>query len=497
MTRKLREKQLRDAFFMLLMKKVSNFSVPGSGKTTSVLAVYTYLKEKNGINKIIVVGPKNSFGTWIDEYNKCFENIDEARVFNVHEKNGKNNRIKKMELEYETGNKNLFLFNYESLSNYTKEIKKKLDQKTLLVFDEIHKIKKIDGQWAKKALEISENSNYIIALTGTPIPNSYLDIYNLLHILYNQEYNDFFAFTPKMLKRPNEEIINNINKRINPFFCRTTKKELGVPEVEEDIIYHVDATKNENRILKILINKYNKNKLILYLRILQLESAPQMLLESLDVNKFREILEITEDIEDIDYKDYSKEIVKLINSINITSKMKECVRKSEEIYKEGKNLIIWCIFKETMYKLNNLFQEKGIKVKIINGEVELEERENIIKNFKNKNFNILITNPHTLAESVSLHTVCHDALYFEYSYNLVHLLQSKDRIHRLGLLENQKTQYYYMQTYYDGKKFSMDKKIYERLKEKEKIMLDAIEKNILEKSTTSKEDLDIIFREFF
>ena len=46
---------------------------------------------------------------------------------------------------------------------------------------------------------------------------------------------------------------------------------------------------------------------------------------------------------------------------------------------------------------------------------------------------MLLTNPHTLAESVSLHSVCHDAVYFEYSYNLVHPLQSKDRIHRLGL----------------------------------------------------------------
>ena len=56
---------------------------------------------------------------------------------------------------------------------------------------------------------------------------------------------------------------------------------------------------------------------------------------------------------------------------------------------------------------------------------------------------MLVTNPQTLAESVSLHSVCHDAVYFEYSYNLVHLLQSKDRIHRLGLPDDQKTRYYY------------------------------------------------------
>ena len=60
-------------------------------------------------------------------------------------------------------------------------------------------------------------------------------------------------------------------------------------------------------------------------------------------------------------------------------------------------------------------------------------RARVIDSFKVGETSVLVTNPHTLAESVSLHGVCHDAVYFECSYNLVHLLQSKDRIHRLGL----------------------------------------------------------------
>lgn len=105
---------------------------------------------------------------------------------------------------------------------------------------------------------------------------------------------------------------------------------------------------------------------------------------------------------------------------------------------------------------------------------------------------------HTLAESVSLHNKCHDAIYFEYSYNLVHLLQSKDRIHRLGLPDGQYTQYYFLEEQYvtnDGEPFSLDEKIYDRLREKEQIMLDAIENNVLEKGSTTQEDLDIIFKD--
>ena len=52
-----------------------------------------------------------------------------------------------------------------------------------------------------------------------------------------------------------------------------------------------------------------------------------------------------------------------------------------------------------------------------------------------------------------------------------------------------------MQDYfkYDGEDFSMDEKIYLRLQEKEKIMLDAIDNQELEPVYTSEEDLKIIF----
>lgn len=58
MVRKLREKQAWDSFYMCIMRKSANFSVPGSGKTSSVLGVYAYLSHKKLVDKIIVIGPK-------------------------------------------------------------------------------------------------------------------------------------------------------------------------------------------------------------------------------------------------------------------------------------------------------------------------------------------------------------------------------------------------------------------------------------------------------
>ena len=99
---------------------------------------------------------------------------------------------------------------------------------------------------------------------------------------------------------------------------------------------------------------------------------------------------------------------------------------------------------------------------------------------------------------MSLHHTCHNAIYYEYSYNLVHLLQSKDRIHRLGLEQNQYTQYYFMINKFttrDNERYSLDKNIYDRLFDKEMIMLEAIENEKLEQLTDINQDIDIIFKE--
>ena len=493
--RQLRDKQMQDAFFMYAMTKSGNFSVPGSGKTSSAFAVFGFLRANDLVDKVVMIGPKNAFGSWVDEFQACFGDKLELNAFNVQDSKYRSQSEKKYALKYETANCNLFLFNYESIGSFIEEIKHIVSNRTLLVFDEVHKVKAINGKRAIYALEVSQYASYIIVMTGTPIPNSYLDLYNLLHILYNDEYKEFFGFDISYLKNPLPTEIEIINNKIQPFFCRTTKKELNVPDANEDVLRRVDVTEDEQKIFDIVCKKFRSNKLALFIRLLQLESNPYMLLQALDLSSFSSILDVGDDIDAIDFVDYSMEIKRLIDGMGITSKKKECIYLTRNLVQQRKKVIIWCIFKDSIKSLYEILTKINIKTKYIMGEVELDERNKLINDFKSDKFDVLITNPHTLAESVSLHTVCHDAIYFEYSYNLVHLLQSKDRIHRLGLPNGQYTQYYYMQAYfkYDCNEFSMDKKIYLRLQEKEKIMLDAIDNQELEPVYTSEEDLDLIF----
>ena len=499
MVRKLREKQAWDSFFMFAMRKSANFSVPGSGKTSSVYGVFSFLSYKGLVDKIVMIGPRSSFISWKDEFYNCFGNKRKLEIFNIQDYS--NSRDKKNALLYKAVHKkNLLLFNYESLDSILEEVKNIIDDKTLLVFDEVHKVKNPNGKRAKNALKISYNARYTIALTGTPLPNSYLDIKNLLHILYHEEYNDFFGFGDAQLRIPSEYDIENINKKIKPFFCRTTKKQLEVPEVNPDIILPCKLSDKENKIFNILLLKYAKNKLALIIRLLQLESNPKMLLKAISENQedFSAILDTTSDPENIDYVDYSQDIKDLINSFGKTEKFNSCIQQVKQLNSEGKSVIIWCIFVDSIRQLASQLEKEGISTGVIFGSTSEEERKNILNKFKEKEIDVLITNPHTLAESVSLHSVCHDAIYYEYSYNLVHLLQSKDRIHRLGLKEGQYTQYYFLQSIFvtrDGFEYSLDQKIYQRLLEKEKIMLDAIDEDILESLGSIEDDIEVIFKD--
>lgn len=493
MSRELREQQMRDSFYMYTMKKCSNFSVPGSGKTSSVLGVFAYLSRIEKVNKLVMIGPKNSFKSWKDEFKICFQEKKKLKLFNIQDY--KNIREKKDALSYQVKGKNLLLFNYEGLNGILDELCKIIDNKTLLVLDEVHKIKAIGGKRAEDALKIAKLSNYTIALTGTPIPNSYLDLKNILEILYKEEYQEQFGFDESLLKNPDEDDIKEINQKIQPFFCRTTKGKLGVPEPNENIIIESHSNSLENKLFKIILSKFKKSQFAVMIRLLQLQSNPKLLLRRLDDSDFENILDMTATEEKVDFIDYSSEIQDEILKIKNSQKFEKCLKLIKNLQLENKKVIVWCIFVDSILKLEKSLRDLEIEVTTIYGNIEQDEREDRLEKFKNGDIQVLLTNPHTLAESVSLHHTCHDAIYFEYSYNLVHLLQSKDRIHRLGLPEDQYTQYYFIQNNFtksDDEFFNLDKKIYERLMEKEETMMNAIENDVLEKVTTDREDVELI-----
>lgn len=491
MYRKLRPMQKWNSFHIVSMIKSANFSVPGSGKTSIVYGAFAYLNrpEDLKVDKIIMVGPKNSFISWEDEFLLNFGQNGEVKKLKCLDcqKYSKSDLIEK--LEYESDNYNLILINYEKLDSIKDSLKKAINDKTLLVFDEIHRIKAINGVWASAALEICVNAKYKVALTGTPIPNSYADLYNILKILYFAEYDSFFKFKPKELENADERKMVQINEQIFPFYCRTTKKDLDIPEPEPDKIISCDMNPQEQRLFEIIHQRYRGNILSMYIRLLQASNNPYLLTSDLteDVikdffyNEEEEVNESDSLVDSVDKTVYlDEEIKQLVSEIGMTSKFKEGINLVNSLVNDGKQVLVWGIFVDTLEKIKSELQNRGISCEIICGGTDSEMRKTIINSFKAGYIKVLITNPHTLAESVSLHKNCHDAVYFEYSFNLTHMLQSKDRINRLGLKDDDYTQYYYLMLNNDDiYNNSIDEKTYNRLKEKEKIMIESIENTTL------------------
>lgn len=497
MTRPLRDRQMMDAFFMTVVGRAADFSVPGSGKTAAVLGVFAYLKYLGKVKRIVVICPKSGFESWEKEWVASFGDKLPLKLFSLgdSELEGLGLERRRRTLELDSGADNLIVLNYESLGNYVSQVRSIVSDQTLLVFDEVHRVKAIGGKRAKAALEVSQAAQFVVALTGTPIPNAYQDIYNLLHIMFPEDYDTFFGYNPGDLLRPSDGFKEEVNERIRPFFCRTSKDDLGVPKPDPDMIVPVHARESENELLHILLSSCS-NALTLIVRTLQLESDPRMLAEAIDPEDLKYVLDqVGDKFTDIDYVDFSQEYPALIESSVPSSKTVQCLDLVDSIVVTGSRVIVWCIFVRSIKDIVEGLRARGISAQAIYGAIPQDDRRSILDDYRAGKFQVLVTNPQTLGESVSLHSICHEAVYFEYSYNLVHLLQSKDRIHRLGLPMGQRTRYYFMQDRFllDGIDFSLDEKIYDRLSEKEQTMLKAIEGDYLEDGYLDRDDARLIF----
>ena len=365
----------------------------------------------------------------------------------------------------------------------------------MLVYDEVHRVKGVQAKRALAALEIADKVDYRYVLTGTPIPNGYLDIYNFLYILFKKEYSAYFGFEQNMLKNPDSWEIDEINEKLAPYFWRTSKEDLGVPPADKDNIIKIPPSKEQLRLAEILYTK-TQNPLATWIRMIQLSTNPEIVNQAINYSDlgFSEDASIDNDSYDQVSAKARKELEESIHQAvigevsdwdlaNVDSpKFNAGIELVMDIVKKHGKVVVWGLFVNTLKKITRVLNERGINTKVIYGGTPRGERDDIIHTFKENTdeIQVLVSNPNTLGESVSLHNIVHDAVYFEYNYNLTFMLQSRDRIHRLGLPENQSTRYYYLMTVSDGEIYNfIDQKIYEKLAEKEGRMRESIDGDYL------------------
>jgi len=479
-TRKLKPHQLKAAYHLYLIHNGANFSVPGSGKTSVVLSVYELLKVEGKVNVLFIVGPPACFGPWKTEFFETLGRKPDYRILAGGEKN-----IRKGEYYANKDNKaELYLTTFQTLINDQDEINILFSQESInvfLVIDEAHYIKQINGNWANAVLNISKHSSFRCVLTGTPIPKGYSDIFNLFDFLWPQ--NEIIKSSER-IKLQTYDKNNKIDEAkqvfentIGPLFYRVRKDDLGLMPA----IFHEPIVLSMNKYEKIIyeaiekkirhysmsdylqnidfIGRLKRGRMI---RLRQSVSYLHLLHNAID-NYEEDILENEKDL---------RYIIRDYDSLELPSKLEYLILKINELQKQNQKVVIWSNFVGTIEKLESHFNNKlGIYSRSIYGKTPIEQstiseemtREEIRDEFvdPNSNLNVLIANPAACAESISLHKTCHNAIYYDLTYNCAQYLQSLDRIHRVGGSETKEANYFFLQ--YEN---SIDQDILNNLKRK-------------------------------
>lgn len=223
-----------------------------------------------------------------------------------------------------------------------------------------------------------------------------------------------------------------------PFFVRTTKGELGLPPIER-IRIDVEMSVTQRRLYESLASDAARHLAGLNVRdrlrfrsvgrcvqyMLQAASNPGLLASS----AIREHDLLTAALAD-----------------GVSIKMQEACRIAREWVGEGRKVLIWSGFVKTVEHLAGLLADVGAEY--IHGGIgtddddeNLESREAVIRRFNDPDSScrVLVANPAACSEGISLHHVCHNALYVDRNYNAAQHLQSEDRIHRIGLAKDVRT----------------------------------------------------------
>lgn len=494
--------QLLSAYHLAFSQNACNFAVPGAGKTSIVYGAYTYLKslsrnDPKRVNKLLVIGPISSFAPWENEYKECFGKKADVQRLSGDQEISRNQKKQHLYSGNPAEISLIWHGGVESLQGEIVDFLKK--NKTMVVVDEAHKIKNHEGHWGKSAVEIAKEAKSRVILTGTPIPNGYEDFYNLYQFLYPYKFKDILQFhygnLVDMTKTcdPENDRVKRFTKNISPYFIRIKKSDLNLPPIKSKII-HVEMDNHQREIYEFVEAKYissfqqnssanvkdvlNKAKLI---RLRQAATNPTLLKkpiqETLNKEDYDSRISFGGQIPE-EFQNDSEILSKIYHyaKLKIPQKFKTIKNISQKIISEKGKVIIWTIFIQNAKGLQKYLSQNEIKSKLLIGEVEQSEREIIIEKFNNPeniNFQVVIANPFSVSESISLHKGCHNAIYMERDYNCSNFLQSKNRIHRIGLAKNQETNYYYILS-----KNSIDEIIHEKLNIKIKRMEKIINKDI-------------------
>ena len=410
--------QLNNVAHLLREHHGANFSVPGAGKTRTTLAAYSLLKAQGEVDRLVVIAPKSAHSSWLEELSVAYEALPTVEVIS-------SSTLAEAEIK---------ILNYERLPSFRNTLAISLNaHRTLLVLDEAHRMKRgAAGAYGAICLSLGPLAARRMILSGTPAPNGEQDLQSLMEFVWPGRGASLVTTTS--MSSP---------ARFRRTYVRTTKLDLDLPPVNA-VIRRVPLPPLHRRLYDALVGQFaaevtaNENiedlgRVIVYL--LMAATSPALL--SVGSSRW-EALQFQVPPLAAPAGSRIRSLLSELPAHEISPKMLEVVRIVKENAAEGKKTLVWSTFLRNASSLFELL--RPYNPSLVTGKSSDEDRSDALNAFRtDPTCLVLISNPATLGEGVSLHMVCHDAVYLDRDFAAGRFLQSIDRIHRLGLLPGQET----------------------------------------------------------
>lgn len=452
--RTLKDFQLRDLENLLALPNGANFSVPGAGKTTVTFALHILTRTPG--SHILIISPKAAFPAWGEVVDECMEpgspdNGDEQ--FRVLD-----SRLD-IDREFRSG-RTRFLISYDLAVRNQNILTEYMARTPVhLVLDESHRMKAgLASQRGAFLLSAATLPVRRDILSGTPMPQGANDLASQLGFLW-PGYG--FDLSIQRGQAP-RDVLGNL-------YVRTTKTELGLPAAERHF-YDVEMAPGQLALYSVVRNE----ALSQFTKTVSGGRAGQefmkarksvMRLLQLSVNPSLAINGMSND------GNLSSGIVDQVLDEGTSPKILAVADHARRLAKDGYKTVIWTIFTDTIRELittladlNPVYIHGGVPT----GEkTDPDTREGKLARFHDDpHCWVLVANPAAAGEGISLHTVCHNAIYADRSYVSTHYLQSIDRIHRLGLGPDEETHIHIYRTRAPAQIGSIDLSVSRRLAQK-------------------------------
>ena len=458
----------------VMLGNSANFSVPGSGKTWMGYSTFFKLKHKEKkIDKLLIVAPLAAFRPWETEYEIMTGDTTPKIIRMSGARRDRRYLVNRTISHYE-----VFLVTHHTAANdadYLIKLMKK--SRFMMIVDESHNIKKHDGKHASALHKVAPYAKSRMVLTGTPMPKDLHDLWSQFTFLY-PDNSVLPTWNEYEWRCKSPDALETIAKDAQPYFVRISKDMLSLPEPVfnpanaggmptivpmnpvQRRIYDAIAMKIRDKVEgfsddAVALAKFRKGAM---LYLIEAATDPSLLTK-----------DTTYPSNDVDPEGLG--ILELLEQYpllknEMPKKLEMAKNLASDTLDAGEKVIIWCSFINTIEKMSTYMKNAGYHPVEIWATIPPDGKsdsntikENRIEEFKtDSTCNVLIANPSSLAESVSLHKQCHHAIYVDRTFNGAHYMQSLDRIHRIGLEPETLTKYDILQS-----ERSIDQIIHERL----------------------------------